>query len=83
MATDNMVTDTPKPLVTPMATADVLLGYIEELLPQLTEKHYKLVDICLALKGFLKAEKRKQHRPPAKRDRAAYMRRYRAFKKVK
>lgn len=77
-----MVTEPPKSPVTPLATDEILLGYIEELLPQLTEKHYKLVDICLALKGFLKAERRKRIRPPPKRDRAAYMRRYRAFKKV-
>lgn len=63
-----------------MVTDDILLQYIEEVLPKLTEKHFKLVDICLALKGLLKDKQRAKHRSPPKRDRAAYMRRYRANK---
>lgn len=62
-----------------MATDDTLLEYIEDVLPKLTEKHYKLVDICLALKTILREKQRlaARKRPP-KRDRAAYMRRWRA-----
>lgn len=66
-----------------MVTDDILLEYIEDSLSKLTEKHYKLVDICFALRGILLERQLKARRKKApKRDRAAYMRRYRAWKKV-
>jgi hypothetical protein len=66
-----------------MVTDEVLLQYIEESLSKLTEKHHKLVDICFRLRGILLEKQLKRRKTPPKRDRAAYMRRYRALKEKK
>ena len=41
-----------------MPTDDELLLYIEDSLSKLTEKHYKLVDICFRLRGILLENKK-------------------------
>lgn len=64
-----------------MVTDDELLQYIKELMPQLTKKHERLVDVCLRLQGLLRERRISSGSPTAtgpKRDRAAYMRQYRA-----
>lgn len=66
-------------------TTDTLLLDIEEVLSKLNSGgsvQTKIVDICLELRSRLRIEqKRKGNRPTPKRDRALYMRRYRASKR--
>jgi hypothetical protein len=74
--------------VLPILTDDTTLAHIEEVLPKLgdTPTQKKLVDICLRLRYLLrqmKLEARPVGQMGPKRNRAAYMRNYRARTKLK
>lgn len=71
-----------------MVTDDTLLSYIDDILGKLdtskSELHTKIADVCFRLQGLLRERIRSgtDYKGP-KRDRAAYMRHYRARNKGK